>query len=275
MFVRTFDEVKAAGRVLSLVGDTIRSARFLTAVDGMGFSYNINWVDGGSAAHLWFKHHNEANYIIADQGRVTDKTSGQVWEFGPGRLYNVGPNDRHIFECLTDEHHISVFCPALTGMESHDADGAYPATGPVPQTKRTMFVKTVEGMREDGLEKVVAGGTARTLRMLLQADETGFTLSDVSLAAGNRNVLWYKHHWETNHILSGKGTVTDLSSGEVWPLEDGTAYNVGPEDRHSMHAETDLHLLSVFCPALAGDEQHDEEGMIPASGPTPPGPLRS
>ena len=34
---------------------------------------------------------------------------------------------------------------------------------------------------------------------------------------------------------------------------------------------TDLHLLSIFSPALKGDEQHDEEGALPPSGPTPPG----
>ena len=170
---------------------------------------------------------------------------------------------------------VSIFCPPLKGDETHDSDGAYPPTGPVPRTDKTMFVKTVAGMRGDGLEKVVAGGSARTVRMLLQADGVGFTLSDVNLAAGNRNTLWYKHHWETNHILSGTGTVTDLTSGEVWPLEGGTAYNVGPEDRHSMYAETDLHLLSVFSPALVGDEQHDAEGTIPPSGPTPPGPKGS
>lgn len=274
MFVRTLESLQADGKVKILGGGKARAARYVTATDGMGFSLSDNIIGAGMEFPLWYKHHWEANYVVSGGGTVTELATGKTWDFAPGMLYTVGPNDRHVIRASSELRIVSIFCPALAGDETHDPDGAYPATGPVPQTKRTMFVKTVEGMREDGLEKIVAGGTACTLRMLLQADETGFTLSDVSLAAGNRNVLWYKHHWETNHILSGKGTVTDLSSGEVWPLEDGTAYNVGPEDRHSMHAETDLHLLSVFCPALAGDEQHDEEGTIPASGPTPPGPLR-
>ncbi len=39
-----------------------------------------------------------------------------------------------------------------------------------------------------------------------------------------------------------------------------------------MHAETGLHLLSIFCPALQGDEMHDEDGALAPSGPVPPGP---
>ena len=47
---------------------------------------------------------------------------------------------------------------------------------------------------------------------------------------------------------------------------------VGPEDRHRVAALSDLHLISVFNPPLAGHEQHDSEGTLPASGPLPPGP---
>jgi hypothetical protein len=35
--------------------------------------------------------------------------------------------------------------------------------------------------------------------------------------------LWYKHHWEANHILSGTEDVTDLTTGESWTLEPGVA----------------------------------------------------
>ena len=33
-----------------------------------------------------------------------------------------------------------------------------------------------------------------------------------------------------------------------------------------------LHLVSVFCPPLRGDEQHDADGALAPSGPVPPGP---
>ena len=84
-----------------------------------------------------------------------------------------------------------------------------------------MFVKTLDELRQAGREKTVAGGSARTVRVLLQEDGLGFTLADVKLAAGNRNTLWYKNHWEANYILKGEGEVTALTTDETWKMETG------------------------------------------------------
>jgi L-ectoine synthase len=135
-----------------------------------------------------------------------------------------------------------------------------------------MFVKTAEAMRAEGLEKAAANGTARTLRMLTKADRVGFTLSDVHVEAGNTCVLWYKNHWEANFVLAGKGRSTDLTTGESWAMAPGTLHVVGPQDRHDVEAHETLHVVSVFNPALAGDEMHDEDGALAPSGPVQPGP---
>ena len=74
------------------------------------------------------QHHWEANYIISGRGELTDLTSGEQWSLEPGTLYVVGPNDRHRFQVTEDEHHVSVFCPPLSGDERHDKDGGYQAT---------------------------------------------------------------------------------------------------------------------------------------------------
>jgi L-ectoine synthase len=272
VFVRTLHELQAAGRVKSLLGGTFRSARYLTAADGMGFSYHENRVERGTDAVVWLKHHWEANYIVAGRGEVTDLTSGEAFALEPGVLYVVGPNDRHRFRVTADERHISVFCPPLTGDEDLDEDGAYAASGAIEPTDRRMFVKHADEMRRAGNELIVANGTARTIRMLTAADGVGFGLSDVHFAAGAEATLWYKHHWEANHILSGTGEVTDLTTGESFRLEPGVGYNVGPKDRHRVRVDTDMHLVSVFCPPLVGDEQHDSDGALAASGPVPPGP---
>ena len=154
MFIRTLEEVQAAGRVKVLSSLVTRSARFLTADDGMGFSYHLNQVDAGSIAQLWYKHHWEANYIVSGLGKLTDKTSGETWSLSPGVLYVVGPNDRHTFEVSEDEHHASIFCPALRGDEGHDEDGAYTASGPIAATERRMFVLSADDMRAAGKEMV-------------------------------------------------------------------------------------------------------------------------
>jgi L-ectoine synthase len=167
---------------------------------------------------------------------------------------------------------VSIFCPPLRGDETFDKDGGYTASGPIEPTDRRMFVKRVDEMRRSGQEMAVADGRVRTLRMLTKADGLGFGFSDVHLAAGAEAVLWCKHHWEANHILSGTGEVTDLGSGQTWKLEPSMAYNVGPEDRHRVRASTDMHLVSIFCPPPVGNEQHDKDGALAPSGPVPRGP---
>jgi quercetin dioxygenase-like cupin family protein len=266
MFVRSFEDRQAAGMVKSLVNNTTQSVRFLTASDGLGFSYNENRIGNGSDIVLWYKHHWEANYIISGHGEVTELASGRTWALRAGVLYVVGPNDRHRFQISADtpERHISVFCPPLKGDERHDADGAYAASGPVPQTSQRMFVKRADELRAAGKEMMVAKGKARSIRMLTQADEVGFSLSDVHLTAGAEAVLWYKHHWEANHIIAGTCEVTDLTTLQSWQLTSSTAYYVGPKDRHKLRAVTDVHLLSVFCPPL--------RGSLAPSGPVPLGP---
>ena len=271
MFIRTLEDRETAGMVKVPANGT-RSARFLTAADGMGFSFNDNRIAKGTEMTLWYKNHWEANYIVTGSGEVTDLTRGQRWALEPGVLYVVGPNDRHSATVSENMHLVSVFCPPLQGNERHDVDGGYPASGVAPKTDRLMFVKRADEMRTAGKELVVANGRARTIRMLTQSDDVGFGFSDVHLAAGADAVLWYKHHWEANHILDGVGEVTDLTSGASWRLEPGLAYQVGPKDRHRLRATTDLHLISIFCPAPRGDEQHDSEGTLPPSGEVPPGP---
>ncbi len=272
MFAKTLDGLRSAGAEKVLCDGKVRSTRFLTATDGMGFAMSDVRLDAGLEQDLWYKNHWEANYVVAGTGHVEESGSGQTWPLEAGIIYTVGPKDRHRVVAESDVHIISIFDPPITGNEAHDADGSYAPSGPVPPGRGTMFVKTLTDLRAAGKEMVVAGGSARTVRVLLQEDGLGFTLSDVNLKAGNRNTLWYKNHWEANYILAGRGEVSDLTTGERWPMAPGMMYCVGPDDRHSMFAETDLHLISIFCPALKGDEIHDADGALAPSGPLPPGP---
>lgn len=272
MFVRTLDELEKLGRIKFPADESFRSARFLTAADGMGFSYNENRVKKGTNLVVWLKHHWEANYIVSGKGEVTDLTSEERWPLEAGVLYVVGPNDRHRLHLTEDECHVSIFCPPLRGDERFDADGSYEASGPIEKTDRRMFVKRVDEMRRAGKETTTANGQTHTIRMLTKADGVGFGLSHVRVAAGAEVSLWYKHHWQANHIISGSGEVTDITTGQTWELEPGTAYNVGPGDRHCVRAHTEILLLSVFSPPLMGDEQYDQDGVLAPSGPVPKGP---
>lgn len=271
MFVKTLTELKANGEEVVHGDGRLRAIRFLTKRDGMGFSVSDVRCSAGLDEVLWYKHHWEANYIVEGSGTLEELSSGQVWQLEPGDVYTVGPKDRHRVRADQNLHTASIFNPPLTGTEGYDEDGSFESSGEVLPGRGTLFVKRLGELRKVGREKLVANGSAKSIRILLQEDKVGFTLSDVRIAAGNKAVLWYKHHWEANYILNGRGIVSDSTSGESWTLEPGTMYIVGPDDRHSIEAVSDLHLISIFNPPLQGDEQHDDEGTLPPTGPLPPG----
>lgn len=271
MLVQTLDNLKAAGRQEIACDGALQSVDFLLKDDGIGFTMADVRCDAGLDEVLWYKHHWEANYIIAGKGLLEDMSTGQTWSLEPGVIYVVGPKDRHRFRAETELHAISIFNPPLLPHMTYDEDGSLGPTGDIPSGPGGISVKRLDDLRASGREKVVAGGSARSIRALLQEDQLGFTLCDVRIAVGNQCELWYKHHWEANYILEGHGIVSDLTTGESWPLEAGTMYIVGPDDRHNIEAVSELHLISIFNPPLQGDEQHDEEGTLPSSGPLPPG----
>ena len=132
MFVRTIEDVRRAGNELVLAGGAVTSTRYLLAADGLGFSLHGVRSQAGTALDLWYKNHWEANLVLDGVLEVTDYASGDTHRLEPGGLYLVGPADRHRIESVEDVHLISVFNPPLTGKETHDEDGAYPPTGPIP-----------------------------------------------------------------------------------------------------------------------------------------------
>lgn len=262
MFVRTLDDLERLDRIKFPADGSFRSARFITADDGLGFSYNENKVQAGFDLEIWLKHHWEANYIVSGRGEVTDLSSDDVYPLEAGVLYVVGPNDRHRLRFTEDECHISVFCPPLTGNERFDEEGTYEASGPIEPTDRRMFARNVEEMRAGGREVVGAEGQVRTVRMLTAVDDVGFGLSDVRIAAGAEVILGNGKHRRANHVLSGSGEVTDLNSGERWELGAGVTFSVDSEDRCRVHAGTEMHLLSVMCPAIQGNALRRRDGAF-------------
>jgi quercetin dioxygenase-like cupin family protein len=272
MFIRRLEDVQGTDRYKVVLDGALRSARYIAASDGMGFSLHVNRAKPCPPMTLWYKNHWEANYIVSGTGLLEDLATGQTWPLKPGVIYVVGPAHRHRFRADTDLHNFSFLNPPLLASDmEYDEDGSIGPTGDIPPGPGELVVMQLDELRAAGHEKVVAGGNVRSIRALTQEDQLGFTLCDVRLDAGNRSELWYKHHWEANIVLDGQGTVTDLSTDESWPLAPEAVYVVGPDDRHSVESETDLHLLSLFNPPLQGDEQHDEEGTLPPSGPLPPG----
>lgn len=125
MIVKTFDEIKQSGGYAEKPG-TWTSTRYLLRDDSVGFTVTQTTFTAGQSLEMEYKNHIEANLIIEGQARVTDVANGVEYIIGPGDMYTLDKHDRHILEAISDLRLVCVFTPALTGHETHDADGSYP-----------------------------------------------------------------------------------------------------------------------------------------------------
>jgi L-ectoine synthase len=123
MQVRTLDEITDTER--DVRGDGWRARRHFVRADGLGFSLSETTVDAGREMHVWYKHHQEACYVIEGAAEITERDTSRVHRIGPGDAYAPG-QDRHAIRVLEPLRLVCVFNPALTGQETHDADGSYP-----------------------------------------------------------------------------------------------------------------------------------------------------
>lgn len=128
MIVRTLDDIRGTERDVS--GPGWQSRRLIVRADGMGCSLSDTIVAAGSEQRLHYKHHLETNYCIGGEGEVEDLATGQVFSIRPGTVYALDKNDAHVVRATKGELRlVCVFYPALTGTETHQADGSYaPAT---------------------------------------------------------------------------------------------------------------------------------------------------
>ena len=126
MIVRSIDTV--AGTDLDVAGEGWRAVRLLVRDDGLGFSLSETTVEAGAELDLWYKHHQEACFVIEGEAELTVRDTGAVHVLGPGSLY-APEHDRHHVSVRSPLRLVCVFNPALTGGETHDADGSYLPTG--------------------------------------------------------------------------------------------------------------------------------------------------
>lgn len=110
----------------------------------------------------------------------------------------------------------------------------------------------------------VKGSTWNSRRLLLAADNMGFSMHDTLIYAGSETRMWYKHHLEAVYCIEGEGEVETLSDGQRHPIRPGTLYALDQNDRHVLYAQTQMRMICVFNPPLTGQEVHDADGAYPA-----------
>jgi L-ectoine synthase len=122
MIVRTLEEITDTDQ--DARGDGWRARRHFVRRDGLGFSLSETSVEAGREMQLWYKHHQEACFVIEGRAEITIVDTGAVHEIGPGDAY-APQHDRHTIRVLSALRLVCVFNPALAGTETHDADGSY------------------------------------------------------------------------------------------------------------------------------------------------------
>lgn len=124
-----------------------------------------------------------------------------------------------------------------------------------------MIVRTLNDMENS--DRHVSGATWSSRRLLLREDGMGFSLHDTIIHAGTRTEMHYQNHLEAVYCIEGKGSVTDVTSGQVYPIKAGTVYALDQNDKHVLVAETTMRMICVFNPPLVGPETHDDTGAYP------------
>ncbi|MGZ3216151.1 ectoine synthase [Paracoccus sp. T5] len=99
-----------------------------------------------------------------------------------------------------------------------------------------------------------------SVRMLLADDGMGFSFHITTLAANSEHTFHYKHHFESVYCISGKGSITDLESGETHQITPGVMYALDQHDHHTLRAEETLVMACCFNPPVTGTEVHREDG---------------
>lgn len=129
MIVRTLEQITGTERDVS--APSWRSKRLLLAGDGMGFSFHETTIFAGTSTEMHYRHHLEAVFCVSGRGRITSLDEARSWDIRPGTMYALDRHDRHVLEAQTELRLLCVFNPAVTGRETHDETGAYPAAGTV------------------------------------------------------------------------------------------------------------------------------------------------
>jgi L-ectoine synthase len=109
-------------------------------------------------------------------------------------------------------------------------------------------------------ERAVSDAQWTSVRMLLADDGMGFSFHITYLEAGSEHEFEYKNHFESVFCMQGKGSITDLKTGETHQITPGVMYALNEHDRHILRAEEELVMACVFNPPVTGKEVHQADG---------------
>ncbi|HEV2634142.1 MAG TPA: ectoine synthase [Actinocrinis sp.] len=103
----------------------------------------------------------------------------------------------------------------------------------------------------------VEWGNGTSHRLLTEVDSMGFSVCETLVRKGTTSPLQYRRHLEACYCIGGSGEIL-TTSGERFKITEGVIDALDKHDAHYLMASgyEDLRLISVFSPALRGDEKH-------------------
>lgn len=123
-----------------------------------------------------------------------------------------------------------------------------------------MIVRDFNMIVEDDRTRVVSDAQWSSVRMLLADDGMGFSFHITFLEPGSEHTFEYKNHFESVYCMQGKGSITDIATGETHDIKPGVMYALNRHDRHILRAEEELVMACVFNPPVTGKEVHQADG---------------
>lgn len=103
-------------------------------------------------------------------------------------------------------------------------------------------------------------GGFKSIRVLLEEDGMGYTLTKTIIPKGEPQFWHYKNHLETCFCIQGRGILKQTETGEVHEIVPGSVYILDQNDPHTFQALEEVVLVCVFNPPLTGREVHKEDG---------------
>lgn len=103
-------------------------------------------------------------------------------------------------------------------------------------------------------------GGFKSLRILLEKDNMGFTLTKTLIPKGTPQRWHYLNHLEACYCIEGLGYITDLKNNKTYKISPDTVYVLDNHDEHEFVAAENTILICVFNPPLKGKEVHNKDG---------------
>lgn len=103
-------------------------------------------------------------------------------------------------------------------------------------------------------------GGFRSIRLLLESDNMGFSVTQTTIPAGEWQRWHYKNHLEACYCIAGMAKLKNEVTDEEYLIQPGIMYALDKNDPHLFKAMVKTRLICIFNPPLKGREIHNEDG---------------